>query len=63
MTSDGYILTNKHVVQNAAQIIVALQTGSISNAKLVGDDTLTDLAVLKLKRITFLRYRKIMKDR
>ncbi|ABN73842.1 outer membrane-stress sensor serine endopeptidase DegS [Actinobacillus pleuropneumoniae] len=49
MTSDGYILTNKHVVQNAAQIIVALQTGSISNAKLVGDDTLTDLAVLKIE--------------
>ncbi|SUT86364.1 protease DegS precursor [Actinobacillus ureae] len=49
MTADGYILTNKHVIQNAAQIIVALQTGKISDATLVGDDTLTDLAVLKIK--------------
>lgn len=49
MTSDGYILTNKHVVENAAQIIVALQTGEIFSARLVGDDTLTDLAVLKIQ--------------
>lgn len=49
MTADGYILTNKHVIQNAAQIIVALQTGKIFDAILIGDDTLTDLAVLKIK--------------
>lgn len=49
MTADGYILTNKHVVKNAAQIIVALQNGEISEARLVGDDTLTDLAVLKIQ--------------
>lgn len=48
MTKNGYILTNKHVIQNADQIIVALQSGMIFNATLVGSDTLTDLAVLKI---------------
>ncbi|MCK3657013.1 outer membrane-stress sensor serine endopeptidase DegS [Pasteurellaceae bacterium Macca] len=48
MTSSGYILTNKHVIQNADQIIVALQSGSIYSAILVGSDSLTDLAVLKI---------------
>lgn len=49
MSSDGYILTNKHVIQDADQIVVALQNGLISTgAKLVGDDSLTDLAVLKI---------------
>ena len=49
MTKSGYILTNKHVIQNADQIIVALQSGVIANAILVGSDTLTDLAVLKIQ--------------
>lgn len=48
MTADGYILTNKHVIQNADQIIVALQSGSFFSAVLVGSDSLTDLAVLKI---------------
>lgn len=49
MTKSGYILTNKHVIQNADQIIVALQSGAIFNAILVGSDNLTDLAVLKIQ--------------
>lgn len=48
MTSNGYILTNKHVIQNADQIIVALQSGNFYSAVLVGSDSLTDLAVLKI---------------
>lgn len=48
MTQTGYILTNKHVIQNADQIIVALQSGQIFDAVLIGSDTLTDLAVLKI---------------
>lgn len=49
MSSDGYILTNKHVIKDADQIIIALQNGLVSTeAKLVGDDSLTDLAVLKI---------------
>ncbi|MDQ6571866.1 MAG: outer membrane-stress sensor serine endopeptidase DegS, partial [Haemophilus parainfluenzae] len=36
MTKDGYILTNKHVIQNADQIVVALQNGNIYEANLIG---------------------------
>lgn len=49
MSKDGYILTNKHVIQNADQIVVALQNGNIFEASLVGSDNLTDLAVLKIR--------------
>ncbi|QPB42785.1 outer membrane-stress sensor serine endopeptidase DegS [Rodentibacter haemolyticus] len=49
MSQDGYILTNKHVIQNADQIVVALQNGNIYEANLVGSDNLTDLAVLKIQ--------------
>lgn len=48
MNAKGYILTNQHVISNAEQIIVALQDGRVFEALLVGSDTLTDLAVLKI---------------
>lgn len=48
MDQRGYILTNKHVINNADQIIVALQDGRVFEALLVGSDSLTDLAVLKI---------------
>lgn len=49
MNSTGYILTNKHVINDTAeQPIVALQDGRILEAMLVGSDSLTDLAVLKI---------------
>ncbi|WAT00288.1 outer membrane-stress sensor serine endopeptidase DegS [Rouxiella chamberiensis] len=48
MNDKGYILTNKHVINNADQIIVALQDGRVFDALLVGSDSLTDLAVLKI---------------
>lgn len=48
MDSRGYIITNKHVINNADQIIVALQDGRIFEALLVGSDSLTDLAVLRI---------------
>ncbi|USR64355.1 outer membrane-stress sensor serine endopeptidase DegS [Providencia stuartii] len=48
MSPNGYIITNKHVVDNPDQILVALQDGAIFDALLVGSDTLTDLAVLKI---------------
>ncbi|OOH91314.1 outer membrane-stress sensor serine endopeptidase DegS [Pasteurellaceae bacterium 15-036681] len=49
MTHEGYILTNRHVIQNADKIVVALQSGIIANAILVGSDSVTDLAVLKIQ--------------
>ena len=48
MTANGYILTNKHVIQDGEEITVYLQNGEHSVAHLVGSDTLTDLAVLKV---------------
>lgn len=48
MDERGYILTNKHVINDADQIIVALQDGRVFEALLVGSDSLTDLAVLKI---------------
>lgn len=48
MDDRGYIVTNKHVINDADQIIVALQDGRIFEALLVGSDALTDLAVLKI---------------
>ena len=48
MDERGYIITNKHVINDAEQIIVALQDGRVFEALLVGSDSLTDLAVLKI---------------
>ncbi|WP_342221410.1 outer membrane-stress sensor serine endopeptidase DegS [Candidatus Fukatsuia endosymbiont of Tuberolachnus salignus] len=48
MSDKGYIVTNKHVINHAEQIIVALQDGRVYEASLVGSDSLTDLAVLKI---------------
>ncbi len=48
LRSDGYILTNNHVVAEAARIDVRLKNGKNYPAKLVGRDTATDLAMLKI---------------
>lgn len=44
----GYILTNAHVIDNAAKIVVKLNTGEELTARVVGIDEETDLAVLKV---------------
>jgi len=48
ISPDGYIVTNDHVVDGAVQIRVTLHDRRVLNAKLVGADKLTDLAVLKV---------------
>jgi serine protease DegQ len=45
----GYVLTNNHVIANAADIQVLLYDGRIAKATLVGADEETDLAVLKIE--------------
>lgn len=48
MTSDGYVLTNFHVVGNASEIAVHLLDGQIYKASLVGIHAPVDLAVIKM---------------
>ena len=48
VTTDGYVLTNNHVVENADEINVELTDGRSLKAKLVGTDKPSDLALLKV---------------
>ena len=45
----GYILTNNHVIAGADEILVALKSGEVKKAKIIGTDPETDIAVLKIK--------------
>ena len=47
-SEDGYIVTNAHVVDGATSLKAILSDGTTYEAELVGSDTLTDLAVLKI---------------
>ncbi len=48
ISEDGYVITNAHVVDNASEIVVGLQDQREFDATLVGSDTTSDIAVLKL---------------
>lgn len=57
--SDGHIITNYHVVENADQLSVRMQDGTQYDAEVVGTDSFSDLAIIsveadkKLKAISF----------
>ncbi len=48
MSSDGYIVTNNHVIENATEVKVKLNTGTEYTAQVIGADSATDLAVIKI---------------
>jgi serine protease Do len=48
VTTDGYVLTNNHVVDGADKISVDLTDGRTLSAKVIGTDKATDLALIKL---------------
>ena len=48
LTSDGYILTNAHVIDNALQVKVQLHDGEQYEAEIVGIDRTSDVAVIKI---------------
>ena len=47
-SSDGYVLTNNHVINGADDIQVLLDDGRVAQAQVIGSDVETDLAVLKI---------------
>lgn len=49
ISSDGFILTNEHVINNASEIVVVLSDGSTHNAEIVGSDYITDIALIKIE--------------
>lgn len=48
MSKDGYIITNNHVVDGAQSVSVQLSDGTSLDAKIIGTDEQTDLAVIKV---------------
>jgi len=53
VSSQGYIVTNNHVIDNASEIQVILNDNSKYDAKVVGTDPSTDIAVLKIEGTNF----------
>ena len=49
ISPDGYIFTNNHVVEQADKILVKLSDGKEYEAKIIGKDAKTDIALIKIK--------------
>ncbi len=59
LRQDGYIVTNNHVIDGAAEITVTTIAGQNIEATVVGKDSRTDLAVLKIKSDTPLPFAEL----
>ena len=53
LSADGYIVTNNHVIEGANEITVTLSDGTEFQAVLIGADSRTDLAVIKIEGESF----------
>jgi len=53
ISSDGFVLTNTHVIENAEEVIVTLSDGTDHKADIVGIDEVSDIALLKIKGDNF----------
>ncbi|WP_441512256.1 trypsin-like peptidase domain-containing protein [Bosea sp. TAF32] len=49
VSQDGYVVTNNHVVENAVEVQLVTDSGKTLEAKVIGTDPRTDLALLKVK--------------
>ena len=49
ISSDGYILTNAHVIRPLESIVVVLANGNEYKAEVIGEDVMTDIALLKIE--------------
>lgn len=53
ISANGYIVTNNHVISNSTTITVNLADGTTHQAEIIGQDPMTDLAVIKIQGETF----------
>ena len=49
ISSDGYLVTNHHVINGASEISITMENGDKHDAEIIGSDERTDLALLKVK--------------
>lgn len=59
ISSDGYVVSNDHVVGKASEITITMDNGDKHEAKLIGTDSRTDLALLKIqssKKFPFVKF-------
>lgn len=49
VSADGYVVTNNHVVENGSDVQVTMDDGKVLDAKVIGTDPKTDLALLKVE--------------